>query len=190
MVSSTPSDAVVCDVCSRTVLAAGSVSVVTGGGSSIEAVRRLLATLVAAKPRGRVVELGTAYGDGALAMVAALAADATFVTVENDPERFRLAAQRLAGTRAEMVLGDWRELIPERGPFDLVFLDAGDAAENAELAISLLAPGGILVKDDLTPGRAREGDPVREALLGDPRLVACEIQTTANTAAIVAVRRS
>ncbi|WP_249019498.1 O-methyltransferase [Conexibacter sp. S30A1] len=162
----------------------------TDGGSSIEAVRRLLATLVAAKPHGRIAELGTAYGEGASAMVAALPSDATFVTVENDPERFRLAAQRLAGTRAEMVLGDWRELLPERGPFDLVFLDAGDAAESAALAISMLAPGGILVKDDLTPGRTSDGDPVRQALLGDPRLLACEIQTTASTAAIVAVRRS
>ncbi len=162
----------------------------TDGGSSIEAVRRLLATLVAAKPRGRIAELGTAYGDGASAMVAALPPEATFITVENDPERFQLAAQRLAGTRAEMVLGDWRELLPERGPFDLLFLDAGDAAQSAALAISMLAPGGILVKDDLTPGRSRDGDPVREALLGNPLLVACEIQTAPAAAAIVAVRRA
>ena len=162
----------------------------TDGGSSISAVRQLLGTLVAAKPHGRIAELGTAFGDGAYAMAAELRSDATFVTVENDPERFQAAAQKLAGTRAEMVLGDWRELMPERGPFDLIFLDAGDAGASAELAISMLADGGILVKDDLTPGRPRDGDPVREALLNDPRLVACEIQTTATTAAIIAVRRS
>jgi predicted O-methyltransferase YrrM len=161
----------------------------TDGGSSISAVRQLLATLVAAKPRGRIVELGTAFGEGAYAMAAALPADATFITVENDPERFQAAAQKLAGTRAEMVLGDWRELIPDRGPFDLIFLDAGDAANSAELAISMLAEGGILVKDDLTPGISTDGDAVRETLLNDPRLVASEIQTTATTAAIIAVRR-
>ncbi len=161
----------------------------TDGGSSISAVRQLLATLVAAKPRGRIAELGTGFGDGAGAMVEVLAADATFVTVENDPERFQAAALKLAGTRAEMVLGDWRELLPERGPFDLIFLDAGDAANSAALAISMLADGGMLVKDDLTPGRASEGDPVRDALLNDPHLIACEIQTTATTAAIIAVRR-
>jgi predicted O-methyltransferase YrrM len=161
----------------------------TDGGSSIGPVRQLLATLVAAKPRGRIAELGTAFGEGASAMAAELAADASLVTVENDPERFRAAAQKLAGTRVEMVLGDWRELLPERGPFDLIFLDAGDAANSAALAISMLADGGILVKDDLTPGSA-EGDPVREALLNDPRVVASEIQTTATTAAIIAVRRS
>ncbi len=162
----------------------------TDGGSSISAVRQLLATLVAAKPRGRIAELGTAFGEGAYAMATALPEDASFITVENDPERFQVAAQRLAGTRAEMVLGDWRELMPERGPFDLIFLDAGDAAANAELAISMLAEGGILVKDDLTPGPPDEVDPVREALLRDPRLAACEIQTTATTAAIIAVRRN
>ena len=91
-------------------------------------------------------------------MAAALPADATFITVENDPERFQAAAQKLAGTRAEMVLGDWRELIPDRGPFDLIFLDAGDAANSAELAISMLAEGGILVKDELTPGISTSGD--------------------------------
>lgn len=174
----------------RPVARAGTVAGMTDGGSSISAVRQLLATLVAAKPHGRIAELGTAFGEGARAMAAELRPDATFVTVENDPERFRVAAQKLAGTRAEMVLGDWRELMPERAPFDLIFLDAGDAAASAELAISMLAEGGILVKDDLTPGRPLDGDPVREALLNDPRLAACEIQTTPTTAAIIAVRRS
>jgi hypothetical protein len=45
------------------------------------------------------------------------------------------------------------------------------------------------VKDDLTPGRATEGDPVREALLRDDRLVSVELLTTPEAAAILAVRR-
>jgi hypothetical protein len=52
------------------------------------------------------------------------------------------------------------------------------------------APGGILVKDDLTPGRRIEDDPVREAFLRDERLVGVELLTTPETAAIVAVRRA
>ncbi len=39
--------------------------------------------------------------------------------------------------------------------------------------------------DDLTPGRG-EHDPARAYLLGHPDLVAAEILTTADTAAIVA----
>jgi hypothetical protein len=53
----------------------------------------------------------------------------------------------------------------------------------------LLATGGVLVKDDLAPGRPVDGDPVREFLLRDPRLAAAEILTTPTAAAIVAVRR-
>jgi hypothetical protein len=56
--------------------------------------------------------------------------------------------------------------------------------------IDLLAPGGVLVKDDLTPGRPVEGDPTRAALLLDPRVEATEILVTPEMACIVAVRRA
>ena len=46
----------------------------------------------------------------------------------------------------------------------------------------------MFVKDDLTPERAVDVDPVREFLLGNPRLVGVEIMTTPTTAAIVATR--
>jgi hypothetical protein len=45
------------------------------------------------------------------------------------------------------------------------------------------------VKDDLTPGRPVEGDPVREFLLRESRLAAVEILTTPQSAAILAVKR-
>ena len=51
--------------------------------------------------------------------------------------------------------GDWRDDLPERAPFDLVFADGGGAYGRVA---DLLAPGGILVKDDLTPGRPVAGD--------------------------------
>jgi predicted O-methyltransferase YrrM len=161
---------------------------VTGGGSSIPEVQELLATLVASKPGGKIAEMGTAFGAGARAIADALPPDATFVTVEPDPARYAEAAAALAGTRAEVVNARWEDVLPER-PFDLIFFDGGTRGVTFELAISLLAPGGILVKDDLTPGRPIAGDPMREALLQDQRLVAAELLTTASTAAIVAVRR-
>jgi predicted O-methyltransferase YrrM len=159
---------------------------VTAGGSSIPEVPQLVATLVASKPGGRIAEIGTAFGEGALAIVAALSGEASFVTVEVDPERADRARHALAGTPAETLVGDWRELLPPRGPFDLVFADGGVAYD---LVADLLAPGGIVVKDDLTPGRAIEGDATREALLLDERLVATELLVTPEMAAIVAVRR-
>jgi predicted O-methyltransferase YrrM len=160
---------------------------VTAGAYSIVGVRRLVATLVASKPGGRIAEIGTSYGDGALAIVAALQGGASFVTVEIDPQRAALARSALAGTVAEALEGDWRDVLPARGPFDLVFADGGVAYD---LVADLLAPGGILVKDDLTPGRPVAGDPTREALLLDPRLEATELLVTAEMAAIVAVRRT
>jgi hypothetical protein len=72
-------------------------------------------------------------------------------------------------------------------PFDFLFFDAGQFDRTPE-AIDLLGPGGLLLKDDLTPGRPGP-DPVRDVLFGDPRLLAVEILTTPSTAAVVAVRR-
>jgi predicted O-methyltransferase YrrM len=150
-------------------------------------VQRLVATLVASKPGGRVAEIGTSYGDGAAAIATALAGGASFVTVELDPERAAAARERLAGTAAEVLEGDWRDVLPQRAPFDLVFADGGVAYD---LVADLLAPGGILVKDDLTPGRPVEGDATRKALLLDSRLEATEVLVTPAMACIVAVRRT
>lgn len=148
--------------------------------------QRLVAVLVASKPGGRIAEIGTSYGDGAKAIASALAPGATFVTVELDPERAAQAREALAGTVAEVLEGDWRTVLPQRGPFDLVFADGGVAYD---LVADLLAPGGILVKDDLTPGAPVAGDATREALLLDPRLEATELLVTMGMAVIVAVRR-
>ena len=117
----------------------------TAGGSSIAEVQQLLAVLVASKPGGKIAEIGTAFGEGAKAIVNALPTDATFVTVEPDGERYVLACEALAGTRADVLNARWEDVLPERGPFDLVFFDGG-AREEEELAmaVSMLAPGGML----------------------------------------------
>jgi predicted O-methyltransferase YrrM len=150
-------------------------------------VQRLVATLVASKPGGRIAEIGTSFGDGAEAIAAALAGGATFVTVEIDAERAEAARARLAGTGTEVLVGDWRELLPPRAPFDLVFADGGVGYDQV---VDLLAAGGLLVKDDLTPGRAVEGDPTREAILLDPRVEATEVLVTPDMACILAARRT
>ncbi len=155
----------------------------TDGGSSIAAVQALLRVLGTGRD---VAEIGTAFGEGA----AALAETArSVVTVEIDPARAAVARERLAGREnVELLVGDWRHELRSRGPFGLVFADGG-SPYDVDAILGLLEPGGFLVKDDLTPGRAVDGDPVREALLRDPRLVAVEILTTPATAAIVAVKR-
>jgi predicted O-methyltransferase YrrM len=157
---------------------------VTDGGSSIPAVQALLRVLAAGR---RVAEIGTAFGEGATA-IAETARE--LVTVEVDEERAALAADRLAGlANVELLVGDWRELLPPLAPFELVFADGGLRDAGAwEAVLSLVAAGGLIVKDDLTPGRRVEGDPVREFLLHDPRLLGVEVLTTPETAAILATR--
>ena len=160
----------------------------TGGGPSIPEVQRLLAVLARGR---RCAEAGTAFGDGA----AALASTASsVVTVESDLSRARLARARLAPlANVELVVGDWEQELPPRAPFDLLFLDGGSYKREPErigpVAIDVLAPGGMLVIDDLTPGRPRSDDPARAFLVDHPALVAAEVLTTPDTAAIVVVRR-
>jgi predicted O-methyltransferase YrrM len=155
---------------------------VTGGGSSLPEVQRLLAVLAAGR---RCAETGTAFGEGAAAIASTAV---SLVTVERDPERAAVAADRLWSLEnVDLVVGDWREVLPARAPFDFLFFDAGRLDEAPE-AIDLLAPGGLLLKDDLSPDWPGP-DPVRELLFGHPDLVAVEILTTPVTAAVVAARR-
>jgi predicted O-methyltransferase YrrM len=163
---------------------------VTKGGSSVTEVQALLSVLVASKPDGRIAEIGTAFGKGANAIVQSLGPAATFVTVEPEAERYEYARIALDGTRAEVLNADWEDVLPQRGPFDLIFFDGGTRSETLNLAIELLAPGGILVKDDLTPGSPIQGDPVREAFLRDARLVGIELIARADMAVIIATRRA
>ena len=153
----------------------------TDGGSSIPAVQALLRALATGRT---VAEIGTAFGEGSAAMAETAV---SVVTVEVDPARIARARERLSGlANVELLEGDAYELLRGRGPFGLVFADGGRYDWDA--IIELVEPGGLVVKDDLTPGRPVEGDPVREALLRDPRLAGAEVLTTASTAAIVAVR--
>jgi predicted O-methyltransferase YrrM len=158
---------------------------VTGGGSSIPEVQRLLAVLAAGR---RCAEAGTAFGEGAAALASTAA---SLVTVERDPERAAVARERLDGfANVELLEGDWQELLLPRGPFDLFFLDAGGIKQDPEQhlphAFALLALGGTIILDDFTPGRT--DDSAREAIAAHRQLVSVEILTTPQTAAILATR--
>jgi predicted O-methyltransferase YrrM len=158
---------------------------VTGGGSSIPEVQALLRVL--AGGRLRAAELGAAFGEGATAIASGLAPDGTLVTVEQDPERARIAQEALAGHDNVRVLeGAWYEVLAEFAPFDFLFVDVHEAKTDPRV-LDLAEPGALFVLDDLTPGRPGP-DPVREFWLANPRLAATEILTTPVTAAIVAAK--
>lgn len=154
----------------------------TDGATAIPEVQALLRALATGRD---VAELGTAFGETA-ALLAETAR--SVVTVERDPERVAVARRRLDGlANVDLLEGDAYEELCGRGPFGLVFVDGG-RPHDWEAILALVELGGLIVKDDLTPGRAVEGDDVREFLLGDPRLAAAEILATPELAAIVASR--
>ena len=144
--------------------------------------------LAGQRGRTRVGEIGTGCGVGAAWILSALAAETPLVTVELDAERATAAAELLAGDEhARVLYGDWADVLPAEAPFDLLFADGGGQATKANPAVlDLLAPGGTLVLDNLTPGRPGR-DPVRELWLGHLRLAAIELRLSPREAAIVAV---
>jgi predicted O-methyltransferase YrrM len=159
--------------------------------SSTPEAGRLLHVLAAQRGRTRVGEIGTGTGVGAAWIVSALPPAVPFVTVELDERRAAAAAALFAGDENVRVLqGDWHELMPAEAPFDLLFYDGGGKQRpdlDGEQVVGLLAPGGTVVLDDLTPGRPGP-DPVREFWLGHPDLAAVELQVGPREAAILAVR--
>jgi predicted O-methyltransferase YrrM len=158
--------------------------------SCIPEVGRLLHVLTPG--RTRVGEIGTGTGFGAAWIIAALDEDASLVTVEFDEERAAAAAHLFAGLQNVRVLhGDWHRVMPREAPFDLLFYDGGgkqNPERDGQQVVDLLAPGGLVVMDDLTPGRPGP-DPVRGFWLRHSELVGTEILTTPTTAAILAAKR-
>jgi predicted O-methyltransferase YrrM len=145
---------------------------------------RLLQVLSGQRGRTRVAEIGTGCGVGSAWILSALDPEVAFVTVELDGQRAAAAAELLAGDENATVLpGDWREVLPGEAPFDLLFADGGRAKYHEDV-VGLLAPGGTLFLDDLTPGR-RGSDSVRELWLSHPRLLAAEVQVSPREAVIV-----
>ena len=132
-----------------------------------------------------VAELGTAFGEGAAAMAETAR---SVVTVESDPERAAIARTRLDRLDERRAASKATRTSSCAAAARSGSSSPTAAATTGRPILELTEPGGLIVKDDLTPGRAIDGDPVREFLLRDPRLVATEILTSPASAAIVAVR--
>ena len=149
-------------------------------------VGRLLHVLAAQRGRLRVGEIGTGTGVGAAWIASALRPEVPFFTAELDPKRAAAAAALFGEDENLHVLeGDWREVLAPEAPFDLLFVDSGPSKADAALP-GLVAPGGTVVLDDLTPGRT--DDPVREFWHGRPDFATSEVLVTPAMAVLVAVR--
>ncbi len=109
--------------------------------------------LVASKPKGRVLELGTGVGQSAAWMLDGMCPDSRLTSVDAAPRQLE-AAKRVLGSdrRVTFVTRDGAAFLEEcRETFDLIFADAWPGKfTHRERAIALLRPGGLYVIDDLT----------------------------------------
>lgn len=119
----------------------------------------LLHLLVRATRATRILEIGTAIGYSGLWMASALPEKGLLITLERDEARARRARAHFAAAgfepRVTVMIGDAaRYLHKIAGPFDLIFQDGDKAQYSAMLdrLIALLAPGGLLVTDNVLWG--------------------------------------
>ena len=117
----------------------------------------LLRTLVATKPAGNFLELGTGTGLATAWIMDGMDTHAKLQTVDHDEALVTIAKCFLADdARVTFHLTDGGDFIqaltPQQQKFDLIFADtwAGKYTHLDE-ALALLNPGGIYLIDDLLP---------------------------------------
>lgn len=116
----------------------------------------LLKLLLAMKRPERILEVGAAVGFSALLMAEYNPADGRITTIENYEKRIPIARANFerAGRESQITLieGDAAEILRElSGTYDFIFMDAakGQYIHFFENVLRLLAPGGILVSDNV-----------------------------------------
>jgi predicted O-methyltransferase YrrM len=113
----------------------------------------LLRTLAASKPQGRLLELGTGVGVGSAYLLDGMSDRASLMTVDIEASLTAVANRHLgSGERIGIVTEDARDFLLRQGDtsFDLIFADTwAGKLERPELALDLLAPGGVYVADDM-----------------------------------------
>ena len=149
-------------------------------------VGRLLEFLAFTVQPRLVVEIGTYGGYSALAMAAAMPADARLVTCELDPDHAafaRRAFERAQETRIELREGPALETLQGLdGPYDLVFIDAEKTGYPGyyEAVVPKLSERGVIAVDNtlrggsvLDPG----DDETAKAVAAFNELVAADTRT-------------
>ena len=115
----------------------------------------LLKTLIASKPAGNFLELGTGIGLSLSWMVDGLDKFGKIISIDNDPELTGIVSAIFEqDPRVKILCQDGAEFIKsfEGDKFDLIFADAwpGKYSELDE-TLSMLKVGGMYVIDDMDP---------------------------------------
>jgi len=114
----------------------------------------LLRTLVASKPAGRILELGTGTGLATSWIIAGMDNGARLITIENNELLLDIARKALQDTRVEFVLSDGYAWIQNYSgeKFDFIFADAMPGKYDLfEETIRLVKERGFYVIDDMLP---------------------------------------
>ena len=114
----------------------------------------LLKTLVASKPSGRFLELGTGTGLATAWIVAGLDKKSSLITIENNALLIAVARKYIDDSRVEFALADAYEWLKNyKGEkFDLIFADAMPGKyEMFDETINLLNRSGFYIIDDMLP---------------------------------------
>ncbi|MFI5709228.1 O-methyltransferase [Kribbella sp. NPDC051620] len=156
----------------------------------------LLTVLAAARPGGRVLELGTGAGEGTAWLLDGMDAASRLVSIELDPAVQAIPRAKFDGdprvTFATADGGKWLEAY-DGPPFDLVFADTWPGKfTHLERALQLVVRGGTYLVDDLLPQAnwpEGHGDAVERLLAQlDERTDFHTVRLTWSTGLLLAVR--
>jgi predicted O-methyltransferase YrrM len=115
----------------------------------------MLRVLAAAKPGGRMLELGTGTGLSTAWLLDGMDRDANLISIDIDPGPQAVAREILGSDpRLEIVTADAAVFLRRQvaASFDLIFADAMlGKYELLDAALTLLRPGGLYIIDDMLP---------------------------------------
>ncbi len=118
-------------------------------------VGELLQTLVASKPNGHFLELGTGMGLSTAWICEGMCAESKLISLDNDPELMSIVAGVFeTETRIKLITTDGDSWIKNQKniQFDLIFADAWPGKYSSlDRTLDLLNPGGFYVIDDMLP---------------------------------------
>jgi predicted O-methyltransferase YrrM len=160
----------------------------------------LLRSLAAAKPDGRLLELGTGVGMSTAWLLDGMTAASTLLTVDNATDQLAVVERVLgANPRLTILDADGAKVLTElEGAgrrFDLIFADTWPGKfTHLDHALGLLAPGGLYVVDDLLPqptwpaDHADAVERLRADLNTRPELAVAELEWS--TGILIATRKA
>lgn len=123
--------------------------------SSDKYVGSLLKTLVASKPNGHFLEIGTGTGLALAWILDGVDPSSKIISIDNDLNLIKVASGAFnEDPRVHFICADGEQWIKEYNGvgFDLIFADAWPGKYSIiEKALDMLNPGGFYVIDDMLP---------------------------------------